>query len=541
MTETGSEVAADQAEVQAEVYAFLANPETYRSQGGAAAGEKDAAMRVDRIDTHGAIVFLAGPDVYKMKRAVRFPFMDFSTLEKRRTACENEISVNRRNAPELYLGTVPIRRDAKGLHLGGESGVIVEWLVHLRRFDETKTFDKLADRGALDLTLMPALAETIAAAHEHAPMRDHGATQMLRRWLADTLDALAAAGDIFPGEEVGVLRRSCFGLFAEVEPLLVAREAAGYVRLCHGDLHLRNIVLYEDRPLLFDAIEFDDSIATCDTLYDFAFVLMDLWQRGLHAHANRLFNFYLWRIRANEPALEGLAAMPLFLALRAAIRARVTAALCRLESDAHESDAHESNVYETRIAEAQRFFAAAKTFVEAKPARLIAIGGLSGSGKSTLAKDLAPSIGCAPGAVHLRSDIERKRFFGFGACEKLPDEAYRPEITLKVYARLRHLAALALKAGHCVIVDAVHAKAEERDALATLTARINVPFTGFWLDAPVETLMARVEARTHDASDAKAAIVQQQLTWELGSVTWERLDASLPLAELKAQALHKMG
>lgn len=513
------EVAAD----QSEVFAFLADPATYALDGTADA--------IARIDTHGAVVFLAGPDVYKVKRAVQFPFMDFSSLEKRRSACEHEIAVNRRNAPELYLGVVPIRRDAKGLHLGGAQGAIVEWAVHLRRFDETQTFDKLADRGALDLNLMAPLAETIAAAHEHAPIGGDGATQMLRRRLEDTLEALASADDIFPADEVVALRRNCDVLFAEVAPILDAREKAACVRLCHGDLHLRNIALYEGRPVLFDAIEFDDSIATCDILYDFAFVLMDLWQRGLQLHASRLFNLYLWRIGEIEPALEGLAALPLFLALRAAIRARVTAALCRLEPDACED----------RIAEARRFFAAAQDFVKDKPGCLVAVGGLSGSGKSTLAKDIAPSLGRAPGAVHLRSDIERKRRFNVGASETLPDAAYHPKITMLVYARLRHLALVALEAGHSVIVDAVHARPEERDALASLATQIDVPFTGFWLEAPTEVRVARVEARANDASDAKAAVVREQLGWELGPVSWQKLDASRPLGELTVAALKRIG
>ncbi|MGB8278121.1 MAG: AAA family ATPase [Methylovirgula sp.] len=527
MTGTDSKVAADQAEVQAKVFAFLANPATYGFQDPTAKSGQHDARKVERIDTHGAALFLAGADVYKIKRAVCFPFMDFSSLEKRRAACENEIAVNRRNAPELYLGTVPIRRDAKGLHLGGAQGAIIEWAVHLRRFDETQTFDKLADRGALDLDLMADLAETIAAAHAHAPVGGNGATQMLRRRLEDTFDGLAAASEIFPAEEVGALRQDCFALFAAVEPRLIARQKAGCVRLCHGDLHLRNIVLYEGRPVLFDAIEFDDTIATCDILYDFAFVLMDLWQRGLHLHANRLFNLYLWRIRDSESALEGLPALPLFLALRAAIRARVTAALCRIEPKGRED----------RIAEAQHFFAAAQGFLEMKPARLIAIGGLAGSGKSTFAKELAPSVGRAPGAVHLRSDIERKRLFKIRACEKLPDDAYRAEITVQVYERLRQLASRALEAGHSVIIDAVHGRAEERDALASLAARINVAFTGFWLEAPAETLIARVEARTNDASDAKAAIVRAQLGWDLGPMRWQKLDATQPPAELMGLAL----
>lgn len=529
MPGTDSKVAADQAEVQAKVFAFLANPATHGFQDPAGKSRRHDGRKVERIDTHGAALFLAGADVYKIKRAVCFPFMDFSSLEKRRAACENEIAVNRRNAPELYLGTVPIRRDAKGLHLGGAQGAIIEWAVHLRRFDETQTFDRLADRGALDLDLMADLAETIAAAHAHAPVGGNGVTQMLRRRLEDTFDGLAAS-EIFPAEEVGALRQDCFALFATVEPRLIAREKAGCVRLCHGDLHLRNIVLYEGRPVLFDAIEFDDSIATCDILYDFAFVLMDLWQRGLHLHANRLFNLYLWRIRESESALEGLPALPLFLALRAAIRARVTAALSRLEPEARDA----------RIAEAHRFFAAAQDFVKIKPVRLVAVGGLSGSGKSTLAKELAPLIGRAPGAVHLRSDIERKRLFNVSASETLPDEAYRPEISAKVYEQLRHLAELALQGGQSVIVDAVHAKPEERDALATLAARMKVPFTALWLEVPAEILVARVEARANDASDAKALIVRAQLGWELGSVSWQKLDACRPLNELTETALKEI-
>lgn len=515
---------------QAEIFAFLADPATYWRQKETGSGDSNGVTRVDRIDTHGAVVFLAGPDVYKVKRAVCFPFMDFSSLEKRHAACEHEIVVNRRNAPEFYLGTEPIRRDAAGLHLGGGQGAIVEWAVHLRRFDETQTFDRLADRGELDLGLMASLAETIAVAHAHAPVGGNGATRMLERRLEDTLDALASATDVFPADDVVALRRRCVALFAEVVPVLEAREKTGRVRLCHGDLHLRNIALYEGRPILFDAIEFDDSIATCDILYDFAFVLMDLWQRGLQLHASRLFNLYLWRIREDEPALEGLVTLPLFLALRAAIRARVTAALCQFAPEACGD----------RIAEAQRFFVAAQDFIRIRPVCLVAVGGLSGSGKSTLAQDIAPSLGRAPGGVHLRSDIERKRLFNVDVGETLPDEAYRPEITLQVYERLRHLAMIALRAGQSVIVDAVHAKPEERDALAALAAQINVPFSGFWLDAPAEVLVARVAARTNDASDAKAATVRIQLAWTLGEISWQRLDATLSRRELTEALLKQI-
>ena len=523
MTGTDAQGIADQAEVQAQIFAFLADPSTYR-------GSAHAAGPIARVDTHGAVVFLTAWDAYKIKRAVRFPFMDFSTLEKRRVACEHEIAVNRRNAPEIYLGTLPIRKDAQGFHLGGEEGDIVEWAVHLARFDETQTFDRLADAGVLDPVLMAPLAETIVAAHEQAPMCDGAATRMLRRRLDDTLDGLAVAKDIFPCESVAALKINFDAQFEAVEALLERREKSGQVRLCHGDLHLRNIVLHKSRPLLFDAIEFDDSIATCDVLYDFAFVLMDLWQRGLKGHANRLFNFYLWRTREPEAFLEGLAALPLFLALRAAIRARVTAALCRIEPEGRDA----------RIAEARRFFAAAREFLESVPARLIGVGGLSGSGKSMFARELAPSVGRPPGAVHLRSDVERKRFFRAGPHDALPKDAYRLEVTARVYEHLRQLAAIVLKAGHSIVVDAVHAQPEEREALAKVAEEARAPFAGFWLAAPAETLIARVDSRENDASDAKADVVREQLSWDLGRIDWQMLDGCRAMEELRELALSKL-
>ncbi len=508
----------DPIEDQSEVFAFLADPSTHALAGN-----------VTRIDTHSAVVFLAGRDVYKVKRAVSFPFMDFSTLEKRRAACENEIAINKINAPELYLGTLPIRRGAHGLRLGGSDGSVVEWVVHLRRFDETKTLDRLAERGELGLSIAAQLAEIIFTAHERAPSRGGGATEDFRRRLEDTIAGLAEAEDVFAPAAVAALGTRLRAAYEAHEPLLKAREAQGKVRRCHGDVHLRNIVLEDGRPILFDAIEFDDAIATIDILYDLAFVLMDLWRRGFHAHSNLLFNRYLWR--SSEDEIEGLAALPLFLALRAAIRARVTAALRRLDPVERE----------TRAGGARQFFAAAGDFLAPHAPWLVGVGGLSGSGKSTLAQALAAEIGRAPGAVHLRSDIERKKLCSVGETERLPAEAYQPQMSAEVYRKLRDLAGTVLRAGQSVIVDAVHAKPEERDALAAVAAHAGVPFAGLWLDAPVETLVARVAARTNDASDATPEVVREQTTFALGRLDWTRLDAGRPLAALRQDALRSLG
>ena len=504
-----------QTENQDEIFAFLAKPATY----GLAESDVNS---IKRIDTHGAVVFLAGPDAYKVKRAVFFPFMDFSTLEKRRTACENEIRVNRLNAPDIYLETLPIRRTMSGFQFGGETGDIVEWAVHSRRFDEEQTLDKVAARGALDLEIAAKLAESVSAAHERAPRRDLDTARRFHKWMIDTLDGLAAA-PIFAPADVEALRAGFVAAYDAAVPLMQTRETQGKVRRCHGDLHLRNIVLQNGAPILFDAIEFDDLLATIDILYDLAFLLMDFWQRGLHTHANLLFNRYLWRAPELEQELEGLALLPLFLALRAAIRARVMAALSDLAAGDHS-------------VEARQFFHAAEGFLRPQSPRLVAVGGLSGTGKSTLAAALANGIGRAPGAVHLRSDIERKRLCGADEHEKLPQNAYRPELTAEVYARLAHLAEVALHAGQSVIVDAVHSKPEERDAMAALAARLRVPFTGLWLEAPVETLVARVEARRNDASDADEAVVRQQVARPLGTIDWVRLDAGQPIEALAASA-----
>jgi aminoglycoside phosphotransferase family enzyme/predicted kinase len=501
---------------QSEVFAFLSDPATHHLR-----------EPVVRIDTHGAAVFLAGGDVYKVKRAVRFAFMDFSTLAKRRAACDSEIAVNRRNAPELYLGVVAITRSDAGLALGGQ-GEIVEWAVHMLRFDEARTLDRLALRGELDLGLVARLASAIEAAHRAAPVAmGKDTTGTFRHQMEQALDGLAAAPDLFPVTAVAGLRASMRAGFARVEPVLREREALGFTRRCHGDLHLGNIVMVEDRPVLFDAIEFDDAIATCDLLYDFAFVLMDLWTRQLRHEASHLLARYLWLGTDIEHQLDGLAALPLFLSLRAAIRAEVTAL--------RPGD-------RTALApRARPYLEAARDFLVEAPVELVAIGGLSGTGKSVLAEALAAWIGRPPGAVHLRSDIERKRLEGRREGERLPSMAYQAESTVRTYEWLRRLAARALAAGQSVVVDATHRRPDDRAALREVARRRGARFTGLWLDAPSAVRQARVAARRHDASDATPEIAAAQDCDEIGALDWHRLDVSGPLEGVLEAALAAIG
>ena len=493
---------------QREVFALFQDPATH-----------GLGTPVTRIDTHGAAVFLAGPDVYKVKRAVRFPFLDFSTLEKRHAACLAEIEVNRLNAPGLYLGVVPVTRRAGALHLGGD-GPAVEWAVHLRRFDENATLDRLAAQGALGPDVSDALAEAVAAAHRRAAPGDGAAaTRHLYDVVTETAGELACEPEVFPPHAAAALGQALGVAFSDAEPLLLRRGAQGQVRHCHGDLHLGNVAMIGGAPVLFDAIEFNEALATTDIFYDLAFLLMDLCKRGLVADANRVLNRYLRRVHPSFDdelsGIEGLAALPLFMGLRAAIRAKVTAALLHL-------DPLRPQVQD----DALDYLAAAARFLAPAPPVLIAVGGLSGTGKTTLAAALAPVLGRAPGALHLRSDVERKRLFGVSEIARLPDDAYRPEVSSQVQARLHALAAAALGAGQAVVLDATHRQPAERAAAEAVAAQAGVPFTGLWLDAPARTVAQRIAGRHGDASDATAAIAAAQAAQVIGAVGWQRLDAT---------------
>ena len=308
--------------------------------------------------------------------------------------------------------------------------------------------------------------------------------------------------------------------FAIVRPVLLKRGGAGSVRRCHGDLHLRNIALIDGEPTLFDAVEFSDEIASGDVLYDLAFLLMDLEERGLRAAANRLFNRYL----APEPpdALTGLVALPLFLSLRAAIRAKVEAAGAdRLEGEKRD---------EARSL-ARRYFDLAIRFLAYLPPRLVAVGGLSGVGKSALGGALAPEIGRAPGALWLRSDLERKAMFAVAETAPLPASAYLSDVTRDVYHRLIDKARIALRAGQSVLLDATFATAAERSAAANAAAEVGVGFTGLFLDAPLATRLARIASRRDDASDADVDVARRQTMDPLSERGWKALDASGSLSD----------
>ena len=504
------------ADDQSDVIDFLRRPSSYTA----------AVERVDIIETHVSLVFLAGDRAFKLKRAKKFPYLDFSSAEARRVACEAELALNRRTAPDLYLEVRALTRTANGGVGFGTEGRVVDWVVVMRRFDQAALFDELAKTGRLNPSLMTQLASHIAAFHRAAePRLERGRPAALAAVVETNHSCLMAAPHAgFATERIVEIRRTSLERLAAIGALLDKRRATGKVRRCHGDLHLRNVCLFEGKPTLFDCLEFSDELASVDVLYDLAFLLMDLEHRGLADFANLVMNRYL-----DLTDEDGLAAMPLFLSSRAAIRAHVTAAAMER--------AAQSGVMSEMATEARSYLDLSALALRPRSCRLVAIGGLSGTGKSTLAAALAPSLG----ARVLRSDVIRKQLFGVAPETRLPTSAYSSQVSRRVYQTLRRKAAEALAAGYSVIIDAVSLKPAERQSLAAVAAAAGVPFAGVWLAAPAATMDLRLRARRHDASDASPAVLTQQLQQDPGTVDWVRIDAGTGPADCLSAARHALG
>jgi uncharacterized protein len=465
-----------------------------------------------RIDTHASIVFLGGDRVLKIKRAVRLPFLDYSTLEKRKNACEEELRVNAGNAPELYRRVVPVTRASDGtLEIGGD-GAPVEWAVEMSRFDEDQTLDRIAEAGTIDSALATAIADAILLSHDKAPRADG------KTWLASVapiIDRNTAKFQAVRGLDAAAidrLARFSHDYLAALRTSLKRRAERGFVRRCHGDLHLANIALVNGKPLLFDAIEFDPAIATTDVLYDLAFTLMDLVHFNNAPAANVLFNRYVAGASEN---LNGLGVLPLFLSMRAAIRAHVL--FTKSEQSAEGAAAWP---------EAKRYFDLAGRLITPRPPLLVAVGGLSGTGKSVLARRLAGMIEPPPGGVIVRSDVIRKRLFDVNETTALPEQAYRPETSARVYEALYDGAQRIIAQGLSAVIDASFMHQEQRVAIHRLAHKHNTRFIGLFLMADLATRLARIEHRKKDASDATREVALKQEATAIGAMDWHVIDAS---------------
>jgi predicted kinase len=326
-------------------------------------------------------------------------------------------------------------------------------------------------------------------------------------------EAFRTAG-CFAADDIDDLREASQLAFYRVHGTLEQRGREGFVRRCHGDLHLANVVLIADKPILFDAIEFDPAIASVDVLYDLAFPMMDFIRYERHAAANGLLNRYLGANSSEH--LDALAALPLFMSLRAAIRANVL--LARLGQACHDK----ADVMHA----ARSYFELARRPIRPPAPTLVAIGGLSGTGKSVLARTLAPCVVPLPGAVVLRSDVLRKQHFQVTETDRLPAKAYQPQITEQIYDTLVQHALRILVQGHSVVVDAVFAHETERAAIRDVARKLDTRFVGFFLKTDLATRLNRVRHRERDASDATPEIAGLQEKYDVGAIDRVVVDAS---------------
>jgi aminoglycoside phosphotransferase family enzyme/predicted kinase len=448
------------------------------------------------VETHISAVFVGADEVFKLRKAVRTPFLDFSGVAERHRTALRELELNAPHAPGLYRGVVAVTRGADGaLALGGD-GEAVDWVVRMARVPPEDFFDAIAARGGLTPALLDSLGDAVAAYHDALPpVAKDQAVVFSEIVLGNKRSALAA------GMDAAVVQRWTDGALAALDGVrdwLRAREAAGYVRRAHGDLHLGNLCLWGGVPAPFDALEFNEDLATIDLGYDASFLFMDLDTRVGREAANRVLNRYVART-GDCGMLKG---MQLFQSVRAMVRAHIAAA-------------------RGQAAECQAYLDHAFSYLTPAPALVVAIGGLMGTGKTTLARALAPRLGAAPGALVLRSDEIRKRIFGVAPEAKLPPAAYTGDASKEVFAAM--LRGIAAAGGHTVIADATFMDARLREVVRRAAGG---RFLGVWLQAPLSVLEARVAGRQGDASDADVAVLRRAAGDDPGAGDWLAVDST---------------
>jgi uncharacterized protein len=439
------------------------------------------------IETHISWVLLAGAMAYKIKKPHRLPFVDYSTLEARLHFCEEELRLNARLAPALYLGITRITGTHQLPVIDGP-GAVLEYAVRMRRFPPGALFSEQLDAGTLRASDVDRLAVMLARFHQHAPRADAAsAFAGAERRRSAAVQALQGVQTLATAGEMERLRAWTAAEAMALAPLWASRKAEGCVRECHGDLHLANVVLVEDQVMAFDCIEFDPALRWIDVLDDAAFAVMDFAARGRMDLAFRFLN--AWLDQTGDHA--SLPALRFAVVYRALVRAQV--ALLR---DAHNAGA------------ARRYLHAALAWIDAPRARLFITTGLPGSGKTFASQQVLEH----EGAIRLRSDVERKRLFGIGALENSRAgglDIYSAEATARTYARLFEVAQSALRAGYRVILDAAFLRAAERSHALALARSLKVSFSIVVCAAPPEVLHERLRTRTGDASEANAAVLEQ--------------------------------
>lgn len=486
-------------------------------------------QNVEFKETHISWVALTGEWAYKIKKPVRFNFVDFSTLDLRLAACREELRLNRRTAPQLYHSVVTLNQTADGPRFEGE-GPVLEYAVRMRQFAQEDLLDHRLQMSRLSPDLIECLGRQIATLHDAAAVADRrthfGDPDVIRRSLQDCFDLFdqnefltdvqsqkstalesPAHEDDWHQNEVSQIRDD-LKVWSEREwshlhEVFTWRKRAGRVRECHGDLHLGNVVVFRNQPVLFDGLEFNPDLRWIDVFSDLAFLFMDLQSRNAASLSWRLLNCWL-----NQTGdFRGMIVLRYYAVYRALVRAKVS--LLQFQQ-ASESDPRRPQLREQCL----RYLRLARTMtVPAKPA-VILMHGVSGSGKTFLASQLASELGM----LHIRSDIERKRLFlpvGASFTDHLPDQSYSTRHTELTYRRLLAMARLDLHNGYSVVVDATFLRRQSRERFLAMARDCGVPAVIVACEAPRETLLERLkerQSRATDASDADEAVLAMQLS-----------------------------
>lgn len=463
------------------------------------------------IETHISYILLTGEFAYKFKKPVDLGFLDFTTLERRRRDCETELQLNRRLAPSLYLDVVAINGSPDTPCLNG-TGEAIEYAVKMQQFDDAKRLDRLAEQGRLTPEQIDDLAVTVARFHNHIPIATaesgYGTYDTIAERIRENFNQIESRVDDHALlDELKALRDWSEAQLELHQDDIEQRHREGWVRECHGDLHLANMVAIDDRVEIFDCLEFSPDLRWIDTLSEVAFLLMDLDYQGHHELAWQFMNRYLEH--AND--YMGLSLLNDYLVYRAMVRAKVAA----IEYEQHRNE-NEADKADTACQTLKRHLKLARAYTQTqKLAAIVILHGLSGSGKSWLAQQLAETCNC----IRIRSDVERKRLLGLPPLSSTHAEskvdAYSPKLTLKTYQRLQALAYGIIDAGMPVFVDATFLKHEQRQMFHRLAYVAGIPLVILDVVAPEPVLKERVQQRAAaggDPSEADLAVLEKQLT-----------------------------